>query len=563
MAGLIKQMVNGKPYYYAIETKRVNGQPRIVSKKYLGKLEDIVRKVTEPPQPSAVKSREFGLTAALLTIADKLGFVKLVDDVVIKRNQGVTVGQYMLVAACNRCSAPTSKSKIGEWYEWTILPRIQKIDPKQLTSQRFWDNMDLITEDEVVELQVALAKKVVELYQVDLRVLLYDATNFFTYIDTNNSCTLPQRGHNKQKRNDLRQIGLGLLVSRDSGIPLFFDVYQGNDSDPVEFDRFIRELIKRFNDLFAACDDLTIVCDKGNNSKKNLMLVDESPFHFVASLSPSHLKKIMVIPLDEYQVCHHERLKNQKYYITKEKVFATERTVVSVYNPALLEGQLQGIYSNLAKTDKILKLLQEKLKAWQGANKKGKRPTAASVEKQVKRILTRQHMKTLVRYTVEDVDDKWVDLQYSVDEQAFNELKNNNLGKTILFTDRDDWEAEEIILTYRDQSKIEHSFRQMKDPSWVSWDPLLHWTDQKIRVHAFYCFTALLMSVLLKKELQNNHISLSLTRAFEKLSKIQEVTIEYPAKKRTQEPARVTMLTDMDKEQKVLFEALGLRSYTV
>jgi transposase len=408
-----------------------------------------------------------------------------------------------------------------------------------------------------------LAKKVVELYQVDLRVLLYDATNFFTYIDTNNSCTLPQRGHNKQKRNDLRQIGLGLLVSRDSGIPLFFDVYQGNDSDPVEFDRFIRELIKRFNDLFAACDDLTIVCDKGNNSKKNLMLVDESPFHFVASLSPSHLKKIMVIPLDEYQVCHHERLKNQKYYITKEKVFATERTVVSVYNPALLEGQLQGIYSNLAKTDKILKLLQEKLKAWQGANKKGKRPTAASVEKQVKRILTRQHMKTLVRYTVEDVDDKWVDLQYSVDEQAFNELKNNNLGKTILFTDRDDWEAEEIILTYRDQSKIEHSFRQMKDPSWVSWDPLLHWTDQKIRVHAFYCFTALLMSVLLKKELQNNHISLSLTRAFEKLSKIQEVTIEYPAKKRTQEPARVTMLTDMDKEQKVLFEALGLRSYTV
>ncbi len=563
MAGLIKQMVNGKPYYYAIETKRVNGQPRIVSKKYLGKLEDIVRKVTEPPQPSAVKSREFGLTAALLTIADKLGFVKLVDDVVIKRNQGVTVGQYMLVAACNRCSAPTSKSKIGEWYEWTILPRIQKIDPKQLTSQRFWDNMDLITEDEVVELQVALAKKVVELYQVDLRVLLYDATNSFTYIDTNNSCTLPQRGHNKQKRNDLRQIGLGLLVSRDSGIPLFFDVYQGNDSDPVEFDRFIRELIKRFNDLFAACDDLTIVCDKGNNSKKNLMLVDESPFHFVASLSPSHLKKIMVIPLDEYQVCHHERLKNQKYYITKEKVFATERTVVSVYNPALLEGQLQGIYSNLAKTDKILKLLQEKLKAWQGANKKGKRPTAASVEKQVKRILTRQHMKTLVRYTVEDVDDKWVDLQYSVDEQAFNELKNNNLGKTILFTDRDDWEAEEIILTYRDQSKIEHSFRQMKDPSWVSWDPLLHWTDQKIRVHAFYCFTALLMSVLLKKELQNNHISLSLTRAFEKLSKIQEVTIEYPAKKRTQEPARVTMLTDMDKEQKVLFEALGLRSYTV
>lgn len=191
LAGLIKQKVNGRSYYYVIETKRVNGQPRVVSKKYLGKLDDIVRKVTEPPQPSAVKSREFGLTAALLSISDKLSFVKLVDDVVIKRNQGATVGQYMLIAAANRCSTPTSKSKIGEWYDWTVLPRIQRIEPKYLTSQRFWDNMDLITEEEIVELQVSLAKKVVDLYQVDLRVLLYDATNFFTYIDTNNPCTLP------------------------------------------------------------------------------------------------------------------------------------------------------------------------------------------------------------------------------------------------------------------------------------------------------------------------------------------------------------------------------------
>jgi len=97
----------------------VNGQPRVVSKKYLGKLEDIVRKVNEPPQPTSVKSREFGLTAALLSIADKIGFVKLVDDVIVKRNQGATIGQYMLVAAFNRCSSPTSKSKIGEWYDWT------------------------------------------------------------------------------------------------------------------------------------------------------------------------------------------------------------------------------------------------------------------------------------------------------------------------------------------------------------------------------------------------------------------------------------------------------------
>jgi len=236
--------------------------------------------------------------------------------------------------------------------------------------------------------------------------------NFFTYIDTKDTCALSQRGHNKQKRSDLRQIRLALMVSRDGGVPLFFDVYQGNESDPVKFDRFIRELIKRFNDIFTAGNDLIIVCDKGNNSKKNLELVDKSPFHFVASLSLSHLKEILEVPLDRYLDCASERLQGEKYYITKANVFSTQRTVVSIYNPDLLQGQLQGIYNNLAKTQKLLILLKEKLSAWKNAGRKGKRPTVASVEKQIKRILARQHMNALIRYTVQGVNDKWVDLQF-------------------------------------------------------------------------------------------------------------------------------------------------------
>jgi transposase len=159
---------------------------------------------------------------------------------------------------------------------------------------------------------------------------------------------------------------------------------------------------------------------------------------------------------------------------TRADVYGIERTVVLVYNPALLQGQLQGIMNNLGKTQKVLGLLKEKLAAWKGAKRRGRKPTAASVEKQVKRILCREYMKTLISYTVQEVEGQWVDLQYAVDKQAFDELKTTSLGKTILFSDREDWEAEQYILTYRDQYGIEHDFRQMKDPSWVSWDPLLH-----------------------------------------------------------------------------------------
>ena len=48
-----------------------------------------------------------------------------------------------------------------------------------------------------------------------------------------------------------------------------------------------------------------------------------------------------------------------------------------------------------------------------------------------------------------------------------------------------------MVAGYRSQSEVESSFRQMKDPQVVSFGPMHHWTDSKIRVHVFYCVLAL------------------------------------------------------------------------
>ncbi|HHY98828.1 MAG TPA: hypothetical protein GX509_08825 [Firmicutes bacterium] len=67
----------------------------------------------------------------------------------------------------------------------------------------------------------------VKLYSLDLRSLVYDTTNFFTWIDTASEAELPQRGHNKQKWN-VKQVGLALMVTMDFAIPLFHQVYPGS-----------------------------------------------------------------------------------------------------------------------------------------------------------------------------------------------------------------------------------------------------------------------------------------------------------------------------------------------
>src|SRR2546429_5592124 len=91
-------------------------------------------------------------------------------------------------------------------------------------------------------------------------------------------------------------------------------------------------------------------------------------------------------------------------------------------------------------------------------------------------------------------------LHYHTDAQALEKLIATSLGRRILFTDNHQWTTEEIILAYRSQHHVEAAFRTMKDPHFVGWEPLYHWTDQKIRVHAFYCVLALTLAGLLHRE---------------------------------------------------------------
>ena len=96
-----------------------------------------------------------------------------------------------------------------------------------------------------------------------------------------------------------------------------------------------------------------------------------------------------------------------------------------------------------------------------------------------KTCLSRQHLKSLIRYTVENP----LQLSYQLDTARLDHLCNTYLGKNILVTNRGEWSEEKIILAYRSQYLIEDVFKDMKDRHVGNWWPLHHWTDSKIRVH--------------------------------------------------------------------------------
>jgi len=461
-----------------------------------------------------------------------------------------------VLAAINRCLAPTSKAAMAEWYQSTILRRLLPIPNNLLSSQRFWDHMSYLDADKISAIEQDLTRTLIERFQIDLSCLLYDTTNFFTFIDSfNDAPTLAQRGKNKEKRMDLRIVGLALLVTKDFHIPLFHHLYPGNTHDSTEFASVTETLVARYRLFSQSVDSITLVYDKGNNSQQNQARLDASPYHFVGSLSPVQHPDLLRIPRSRFHPLKGEDLDGVLAWRTQKHVLEAQRTILVTYNPELFLTQAATIVRELRKRTRKLRELQIHLAH---PPTRGKPITVESVHKQVQAILSGRHMKELIEVSVSEKEGA-PRLNYRVDQTAWNRLQHRLLGKNILFTDQDSWSDEEIVRAYRGQHHIEEAFKRMKNPHFVSWRPLHHWTNQKIRVHAFYCVLALLLSSLLRRTLAQKGIEMSIVKILTTLSKTKEVVLIYRGTPtRTQPAIGLNRLTPL---QQQLLEALDLKRY--
>ena len=561
MPSLTKKIIRGKAYYYLRECRRVNGRPKIVSTLYLGTAQTIFDRLLRP-EPAKVALREFGASAAVFSISQVLEVVTTIDRHVPKRgSHGPSVGQYLLVAALNRCIAPCSKAQLADWYSKTVLPRLLPLSPAQLASQRFWDNMERVSAKQIAAIEQDLARIAVSQFGLDLRCLLFDATNFFTFLDSfNHRAKLPQRGHSKEGRDNLRLLGLALLVTSDGEVPLFHHTYQGNQHDSVTFHSVAQEFLQRSRSLAQGACDLTLVFDKGNNSKENLAIVDHQPVHFVGSLVPTQHPDLLQIPRRAMRRLDRTQLPAVWSHRTRKVVFGVERTILCTWNQELFQAQTRTLSREIGKRKRKLKKLKLALQRRRKQDK-GKKPTLEGVQNRVKEILRGRHMADLFTVRVWKTTQGLPHLGFRFRQGTYRQLGSTLLGKTILFSDRSDWSDEQIVLAYRAQHHVEADFRRLKNPHYLSFRPTFHWTDQKLRVHAFYCVLALMMLNLLRRQLAQAGISLSIVEIMDRLTNLQEVSLLYPASPGSKEPLVRTVLSEMDPIQRQILEALDLARY--
>jgi transposase len=563
MASLYPKKVSGKTYWYLREMGRVGGKPKMVSERYLGTAADIAAAMEGAEAamlPERTRHLAFGDVAAAWGMLEELQVAAVIDEVTGSRPAGarLSAGSYLALAALNRLVAPCSKAGFADWWKTTAADRFAKIPAAALDHRYFWEAMHAVTLEQMEEISRTIAVRIVERSGVDCSSVALDMTNFATFIATGNGkAPVAQRGKAKQKRTDLRLVGLGLVVTRDSGIPLTWHAYPGDRPDVTQFTAMIDQLLAQYEAVTAAAGvpasaaDMTVVFDAGQNSGDNFTHLAGTGLHYIGSVPASDCPDLTALPASARTVVDDDRFGGLTAFDTRREAYGAQRRAILTHSPELHQSQAAGFTgTTLAKAGKKLSELAATL-----ARGKTRRPRA-KVEAGIEAIIRKPWVRRVITWQLTGDQPRDLRLTWSVDQEARAALEEEIFGKHVLITSHDDWPVAEVIAGYRSQSEAEFSFRQMKDPHVVSFSPMHHWTEHNIRVHVFTCVLALQIAHLMRRKAAEAGLRLSVRELLGQLAAIGETVLIYPSTGGRPKARRMT--TELTGDQHKLYEIFEL-----
>jgi len=528
MASLQRTSSRGRTYWRIVEAyRRADGHPTTRTLRTLGTTADLLAQLEQAARPFAVRSQAVGAVTALTRLADEFEVPARLDAALAAagaRRQvrdGLTVGQSLTAAAIARLCQPSSKRAVADWAAGTSLPQWLGVEAAALTSQHFWDQMDVVPVPAIAEAELQVVARILAREAVTPHVLAYDTTNFFTYIATTTTAsTLPERGRNKQGRGDLRQLGLALVVAEEGQLPLGHVLYAGARPDVRTFAAVLAPLRARLQRLLPGPAQLTLVFDQGAESAANLAAVRAGTgaevTHYVTALKPSAHRAWLAEAGPQLAPVTLASGETVPAWRTRRAVHGAEQTVVILRSARLAEGQRRGIQQQLDRALRQLRALSPR--------PKGGRP---ALEARAAAICRRQYLREFLTAEVTETA-QGLRVTPHLDEAARVRLETERLGLRVLATTRDDWTTAQVIDAYRGQAQVERVFRDLKDPWAGAFRPQHHWTDQKLRVHALIVVLGLLLGrVALRRAQQRCGFQGTVRSLIQRLSSVRRVLLIY------------------------------------
>ncbi len=547
MVYLVKKKVKGNNYLYLNKKARVDGKPKVVWQFYLGpenNIEKLSENISVYLKNYEPEVHNFGLPIALMKIAERLNLVKIIDKEINKRNQGLSVGEYILISSINRAVKPTSKAKMKKWFDSTYLQKVLPEINTYLDSNAYTNHFAYLTDENISNIEQELNKMLVSEFGIEMKNIFYDPTNYFTFINPSDQ-KLPRHGKSKEGRYSLNIINLSLFCTHE-GIPIMHRTYAGNTQDAGHFKTEFPKFAKRITSIGGDNSTLTLVFDKGNLSEEVFNEIEKSNINFICSIRPSTQKDLDSLIGEDFEIF---TLPNKSKVGLKEfnrKLYNERYRLIVAYSPN------RNNWSSEIKFEKIEKKVKAVQEFFKTRFNKNKWRDKENVIKKIKSIIKNKEYFNYIDY---EVNGECSELTYDIKiKSGILEKHLEGLGKSYFMTNRTDLSPTEIVWLYRQQYTVEHAFKYIKKPNFIQIRPMYHHKDKSIRGHVFTAVLSLLLTSLLHREVRMEYPEISFMDTIDYLSEIDTVTVKL--KNRS-----ITKLAKMSPESMKLNKYLNLEEY--
>ena len=487
--------------------------------------------------------RDFGGVWLALGLWRLLGLDRLLLGVMEPGREEVPWPTVAAILTLARFCQPASELHIETtWYRRTALEDLLGVAVEQVHTDRLYAGLDaLLPHKEAIEKH--LKERLGDLFELDYELLLYDITS--TYFE--GECArnpMAKRGYSRDSRPDCPQVLIALVVT-SNGMPLGYEVFDGNRHDSTTVDDIVVALEKKYGRA-----NRVWVMDRGMVSEKNLEKLRARGDRYIVGTPKAMLRQFEkhLTEQDWQDVQAGVAVKlvpgpdgEEKFVLARSADRrAKEKAMHQRFRERLENGltKLQAAATSGRLRDatvanqRLGRLLQ---KYWRAA--KAFDVSIAPLSPPEGKARLRITWKTNERWQL------WADLS----EGCY--LLRTNLCETDPAT---------LWKRYIQLTDAEWAFRITKDELRIR--PIWHQKADRVKAHILVCFLAYVLWKTLGQWMNRAGLGDAPRTLVDELAKIQSGDVVLPAEARDGQPRPVCLrcVTEPDPAQKVLLNRLGL-----
>jgi len=489
--------------------------------------------------------RDFGDVWLALGLWRLLGLNKLLSNRMPEGREEISWHVVAAILTIARFCEPSSELHIEDsWYARTALEDLLGVSPEKVHTDRLYAGLDwLLPHKQAVEKH--LKERLGDLFDLKYDLLLYDVTS--TYFEGECKANpMARRGYSRDSRPDCLQVCIGLVVT-DDGMPLGYEVFDGNTHDS----KTVEDIVRAMESKYGRANRIWVM-DRGMVSENNLRFVRQRGGSYIVGTPKAVLRQFerYLTDKDWHEVQEGVEVKlvrnpdnNQELFVLarstdkRQKEHAMHQRFIGRMESALQKIQLSAKSGRL----KDLQLAHRRLGRIQQRYWRASRAFDIKIVA-IKNPTNKAKLKVTFKRNKQWSD--WAQLSE---------------GCYLLRTNLTNVDPKTLWKRYIQLTEAEWAFRISKDELVIR--PIWHQKADRVKAHILVCFLAYVLWKSLAQWMRRAGLGDALRTLLEEFSKIKSGDVVLPTRTKNGQPkktVRLRCVTTPDEAQKILLNRLGL-----